>query len=592
MKTCSLLFAGASLATLASSAAAQTIYKTWSGFANSKLGSAVSAFYDYNGDGYQDVLLGAPGATASHAYGVVYLVSGQALLQQNNYTILATITDNSDNSQFGATIETVGDVTGDGKPDFVVGATLHDAAATNAGRVYLYDGATLEQLAAWSGTGAQGQFGWSITHLGDWDADGLQEIAVGAPFDDNGGVDRGTLKILEINYSIFGNAWFTPVATYQGSNDLDLFGYAIDAAEFGTVGGFANRRELVIGQPLVSGFAGLNAGRVIVYAYNGSFASPALIATKFGQAGDEYGFSLDASVDVSGDGVSDLIIGAPYHDYLGIGHDNGFFHVWSGSALSSGGFTPVMATVWGEDDAHLGWSVRGIADINNDGRGEVIAGAPRGHASNPDWGLVGVWSGETSFFMSAVSGAAHELFGEYVGPAIDLDGNGMLEYIACGPQSDTGGNNAGILRTVGLYPVVPFVYCYSKVNSLGCSPAIGWTGAPSMSSSGFHIRTTGLINNTNGISFYGYNWMVTPFQGGHLCVAPPTKRLPVQNAGGSSSGSDCTGVLDYDFYSFIQGGSDPLLVAGQEVFCQTWARDPLDPFTSSFSNAMRFLIAP
>lgn len=581
------------VAALSATAPAQTVLKTWSGFSGSKFGSAVSTFRDFNSDGFQDVLIGAPGATASHGYGVVYVVSGQALLQQNNYTILATLLGDSTSDQFGATIETVGDVTGDGKTDFVVGATLNDTSANNAGRVFLYDGSSLVRLTGWSGTGAQSQLGWSMTHLGDWDQDGHQELAVGAPFDDTGGVDRGVIKVLEITPTA-GSYVFSNVASFHGAADFDLRGYVLDSADFGVIGGFANRRELISGQPLTpSPLGGVNNGAVFVYAYQGNWSSLDLVIRKYGESSDEYGFSLDASADITGDGTRDLVVGAPFHDYLGgLGNDNGFLHVWDGAQIANHSWVSALNTVYGEDDAHLGWSVRGLPDLNNDGRGEVLLGAPTGHPSNPDWGMAAVFSGETGSFISAVTGAQHDSFGEYVGPALDIDGDGRLEYIACGPNGDNASPNCGVLRTIGLYPVLPWAYCYSKLNSLGCAPVMSWSGAPSVSSGSFHVLATQVLNQKSGLMFYGFDDNNGLFQGGTMCVQAPLQRLPIQNSGGSATGNDCTGVFDTDFGALLQSGVHPALGVGQEVFCQTWSRDPADAFTSSFSNALRFVVGP
>jgi hypothetical protein len=83
-----------------------------------------------------------------------------------------------------------------------------------------------------------------------------------------------------------------------------------------------------------------------------------------------------------------------------------------------------------------------------------------------------------------------------------------------------------------------------------------------------------------------------PFQGGTLCVKQPTHRTPIQNSGGSATGSDCTGYFNMDFNALIQSGIDPNLVAGAEVFCQYWSRDSASPSTTSLSNGLRFLVAP
>jgi hypothetical protein len=89
---------------------------------------------------------------------------------------------------------------------------------------------------------------------------------------------------------------------------------------------------------------------------------------------------------------------------------------------------------------------------------------------------------------------------------------------------------------------------------------------------------------------YGYGPNAAPFQGGFLCILPPIKRTSVQNSGGSSTGSDCTGSYSYDFNAEIQGGSDAALVAGEDVYLQYWYRDPLSPSATGLTDALRIFI--
>jgi hypothetical protein len=139
----------------------------------------------------------------------------------------------------------------------------------------------------------------------------------------------------------------------------------------------------------------------------------------------------------------------------------------------------------------------------------------------------------------------------------------------------------------------PTVYCTSKVNSLGCTPTMAWSGIPSTTNPlPFAIVALNEINNKNGLLFYGYQPNALPFQGGTLCEGPPTRRTPAQNAGGNPPPNDCSGVFSYDFNQRIQSGIDPALVVGADVFCQWWARDPLSASTTSLSDALAFTIAP
>jgi hypothetical protein len=143
-------------------------------------------------------------------------------------------------------------------------------------------------------------------------------------------------------------------------------------------------------------------------------------------------------------------------------------------------------------------------------------------------------------------------------------------------------------------PSTPTVYCTAKVNSLGCTPAIGFTGSPSASAgSGFNITATNVLNNKNGLLFYStLGQPGLPFQGGTLCAKAPIKRTPVQSSGGNPPPNDCTGSYTFDFNVHISSGIDPALVFGATVDAQYWARDPgfPPPNNTSLTNALDFTV--
>ncbi len=139
------------------------------------------------------------------------------------------------------------------------------------------------------------------------------------------------------------------------------------------------------------------------------------------------------------------------------------------------------------------------------------------------------------------------------------------------------------------------VYCTSKLNSQFCSPAINYSGTPSASAAvAFDITASQMLNNKNGLIFYGFAANGAPFEGGTLCVKLPVTRTSVQSSGGSASGTDCSGTYSFDFNALIQGGTDPNLVGGATVYAQYWARDPGDftGFNTSLSDALVFDICP
>jgi len=135
------------------------------------------------------------------------------------------------------------------------------------------------------------------------------------------------------------------------------------------------------------------------------------------------------------------------------------------------------------------------------------------------------------------------------------------------------------------------IYCTAKVNSLGCTPAIGFSGVPSASAgSGFTIGATNILAAKFGLLFYsktGAN--ASPFQGGFLCALSPLVRTPVTNSGG---GAGCTGSFQIDFNAYIASGKDPALVSGQQFWSQWWYRDPASPSTTGLTDALTATVCP
>lgn len=143
-------------------------------------------------------------------------------------------------------------------------------------------------------------------------------------------------------------------------------------------------------------------------------------------------------------------------------------------------------------------------------------------------------------------------------------------------------------------PTVVTAYCTAKVNSLGCTPTVSWSGFPvvaSCATNAFNLTASNLVGNKNGLWFYGTNGLSgIAFQGGHLCIKPAIKRLNVQNSGGQ--GSACNGSLTTNFNARICSGSDSALIPGALVGTQCWSRDPASPSTTNLTSAISFIIAP
>ncbi len=161
-----------------------------------------------------------------------------------------------------------------------------------------------------------------------------------------------------------------------------------------------------------------------------------------------------------------------------------------------------------------------------------------------------------------------------------------LTYVNIHSSNFGGGEIRGQILAV----TNPQIYCSSKVNSLGCTPAISFTGAPSMAASTLHIGVTQVLNNKNGLLFWSANPAALAFQGGTLCAAAPVKRTAVQQTHGNAPPNDCSGSMDF-FWSTAEL-NNALLAPGKTVYNQYWSRDPSSPSTTSLSDAVQFVVQP
>jgi hypothetical protein len=131
-------------------------------------------------------------------------------------------------------------------------------------------------------------------------------------------------------------------------------------------------------------------------------------------------------------------------------------------------------------------------------------------------------------------------------------------------------------------------YCTGKVNSLGCTPTVSWTGSPSKSAGNMTVLCSNVISQKFGLMFWGSAPQASPFQGGTLCIQPPTVRTPISSSGGSLSGTDCTGAYAFTFDTayYDLWSIDP----GETVHAQFWMRDPQSASTTGLSNALKFTV--
>jgi hypothetical protein len=226
--------------------------------------------------------------------------------------------------------------------------------------------------------------------------------------------------------------------------------------------------------------------------------------------------------------------------------------------------------------------------------GVYVGGGTDGSLGAPNSGFADVW-------LARYDSAGNQTWIDQLGTsggdvafAAAPDGAGGT-YVGGTTQGNLGGPNAGLFdawlaRHDGSCGATSS-YCTAKTNSAGCVPAITASGTPSATAgNGFTIKTSNVLDNKFGLYFYSKSGPNNaPFQGGILCAASPQVRTLVQNSGGTPP---CGGAFQIDFNAYVASGADPALVAGAQVWVQTWSRDPgfAPPDNTSLSDAVSFTL--
>jgi len=353
------------------------------------LGSEVNNAGDFNGDGYDDIIAGAPNNDAlGSETGRVYIYSGKTGL------LLLLINGEAAGDSLGYRVDGAGDVNNDGYDDIIIGACGNDFAGTSAGRAYVFygrPGAVTDTVSAadadmiLNGPGAGYSFGLAVAGIGDIDGEPGPDLLIGAP--QYGGTNQG------MAYAYSGQTGAL-IYTFSGEAPFNRFGGSVAGA-----GDFDhdNTPDIIVGAPTYDDGSGYFIGRV--YIYSGSDGNLLLI---------------------NGDDFDDVIISAPWSsataEYGGMAY---VFTGYSGPFPDNLTTASAAMTFSGTTSAdYFGWSVSYTRDLNNDGVNELVVGEPVEEVSvsqNPLTGRVYIYSGAdgSQLYMFASSDRG-DWFGQWV----------------------------------------------------------------------------------------------------------------------------------------------------------------------------------
>lgn len=416
-----LRFGAALLAVLGAPLAAQpvlTLQPQTEGFTIG-FGTAVDSINDLDGDGLREILVSAPGeyvgTPGSGPQGKVYVFSGA------DGSPLFTLDSPEEGTGFGLSIGPAGDTNSDGTPDVIVGAPFSDF-----GRAFVFSGAdgsillTLESPSPVLG----GWFGLTVARAADADGDGNPDLLVGAPNEPApSGVDGMAYLFSSATGALLGSTG-APAST---AADDPGFARSLDNADDLDGDGV---EEFLVGAPMTDTDTEQDNGRVYAFSTSGTPVQTRVFDNPEPRDGGQFGTDVSTIGDLDGDGVGDVIVGASARVFVFSGATGALLHTLA--SPSPGGFDS------------FGNAVTGASDLDDDTISDILVGASleTGTDGTPFAGTAYVFSGADGTLIRTLDNpdpATVADFGRAVARVGDLDDDGRPELLVGAPDGAQGG---------------------------------------------------------------------------------------------------------------------------------------------------------
>lgn len=467
---------------------------------------------DVNGDGFSDLLVTEvrySGAFEHCGRAAVYYGSGDLPHESAGWAI----DSNQAGAYFGFSVANAGDVNGDGFDDMLLGAPGYDNGQSNEGAAFLFlgHGAGPSILPDWwaESNQASAEFGRSVAGAGDVNGDGYDDVLVGAPSYD------GTLSNEGAAFLWYGTPGGAPNGTpanaawsCAGGVANAGCGYSVACAGDTDANGYA---DVIIGMP---GFTNGQSMEGKAALYRGSATGLSTTSSwsyESNQVNALAGFDVTGVGDMNADGYCDAAISAPYRD--GTYTDEGItwiFHGYSGGLRA----TPGWQTPGYDEGAHLGWSIAGAGDVNGDGCGDVVMGAPDATWGLPEIpGIIIIYGAATgTYSLHTILGSGGQ-YGYSVASAGDFDGDGYSDIVVGTTHStnpDTGDPDCGHLNFLRGSPTGAITTSFRIHGTQSGAYFGGSVASADVNGDGFtdilagaHLFTLGQSEEGRALVFYG-----------------------------------------------------------------------------------------